>query len=118
MQVAATYSATFLTTTAKVVENAKTLQYSMVDVLTDPTTNKPYPTTIDQAKADLGFFGLPSVWADKFWTVDILKLFGIDLASYTKYYGKNKVWFRFSLFDESNNSHLDQVLWDIIALFQ
>lgn len=117
-KIAATYSMSFLTLTTSVVETAKTLKYSMVDVLLNPSTSVPYPSTIAELQTDMAYDSdYVSVWSDSYWKVEFLKVFGIDLASYFKYYGKNLYYYRFSLLNESSNVYTDQLLWDIINYF-
>lgn len=97
---------------------AKTLDYSFMDVLLNPSTSKLYPESFTEAKTDLTYnTDYQSLWKDKYYNINLLETFGIADPSTWKYYGDNKYFYRFSLLNEASNIKTDQLLWDIIALF-
>lgn len=120
MKIVAYYSVQFCTLTTKVTENAKVYKYSLVDVVMDPTNKRPFPTSLAQLQADPTYLtaGKASSWTDKYWNIDFLKVFGLDLATYTTFYGKDKLFFTLSFFKEASNTHANELLPTIwTALF-
>ena len=66
------------------------------------------------AKASLAFNDkYDSEYEDDFLNIDFLKVFGIDLYT-SKYYGKGKVIYRYSIFHEDQDDDSDELLNDII----
>ena len=109
-----TYSVSLLELRTAITENAKTLKYSLIDVLENPDTAKPYPDSVADAKASLAFNGkYDSEYEDDFLNIDFLKVFGIDLYT-SKYYGKGKVIYRYSILHEDQDDDSDELLNDII----
>lgn len=114
MEIGATFDLDFLSLSSVVTDNAKTLKYSFMDLFLNPSTATPYPTSMTQLKADLSYDSDYEVtYTDKYYSIDILKLLGLDLTTW-KYYGADKWWYRFSILHEDTNDQTDQVLWDVI----
>lgn len=104
------YSVNFLQLRTFVSENAKTLKYSLVDVLENPHTSKPYPESTDEAKAALAYNGLyESPNEDLIWNIDFLKVFGIDFSS-NRLYGANRILYRLSVLHEEDDDNSDEVI--------
>ncbi len=102
---AATYSVSLLQLTAEFKEEAKTLKYSIMDLILNPTTYQPYPKSLDSILTDATYSDA-SIWVNKILGINFFKLFGLDLSAW-KYYGKEKYWYRFSLLNEANNAKDD-----------
>lgn len=99
-------------------ENAKILKYSLIDVLENPDTARPYPESATDAKASLKFNDkYNSEYEDDFLNIDFLKVFGIDLST-SKYYGKGKVIYRYYIIHEHWDDDSDELLYDIINYFK
>ena len=108
------YSVNFLQLRTFVSENAKTIRYSLADVLEKPNTSKPYPESTDEVRAALGYNNLYETANEDFlWNIDLLKVFGIDLAS-NRLYGFNRILYRFSVFHEEHDDNSDEVIQYLI----
>lgn len=119
MKIVGLYSVQFFNLVTKVTETAKVYKYSLVDVMKDPTTARPGPTTIAQLTSDPQYLtgAKVSAYYDKYWAIDFLKVFGLDLAGMTSYYGANKQYFTLSFFNEGANTHANELLPAIWAYF-
>lgn len=114
-EVSGLFTVKFLTVETKFTENMRTLKYSLADLMVDPTVNKIIPSAITDINTDATYANNDAIsWTDKLWGFDLIKFFGYDLSTYP-YYGKNKKYFTFSLLNEANNSHTNELLIDLFT---